>query len=301
MGWLRNFLGGEAGESSAAHPPLPEGAGDFLPGGMARGFHASAVVRGVAPETGEIIFRSGAGASLQSQAEAEAQARAHAELHLATALAGTSSQRDTYAYAIDRAVEPVVSDLPFAGGSAGRLTINSYGALIINARAAFFADVDTRTEDTAPPDPAADETAAARLRDVIAREPDLSFRVYRTHNGWRYLCTSRPFDPAAAETQQLLEDLGVDRRYRVLCRVQRCFRARVTPKPWRIGQRFPEVHPTQTVSRRHLERYLRRGAGFASAAFVDAAGRSAAPSPEIAAVVSCHDDWCAALSGRPLA
>jgi len=83
--------------------------------------------------------------------------------------------------------------------------------------------------------------------------------------------------------------------------VQRCFRARVTPKPWRIGKRFSEVHTTQTVSRRHLERYLRRGAGFASAAFVDAAGRGATASPEIAAVVSCHDDWCAALSGRPLA
>src|SRR6187401_952634 len=94
MGWLRSLLGGETGETPAAHPPLPEGASDFLPGGMARGFHASVVARGVAPETGELIFRGGAGASLHSQTEAEEQARAHAEQHLANALAGSSAQRD---------------------------------------------------------------------------------------------------------------------------------------------------------------------------------------------------------------
>lgn len=249
-----------------------------------------------------MIFRSGAGASLVSREEADREARAHAEGHLEAALGTDGAGRDSYAYAIDRRLEPVVETLALAGAAeAARVTINSYGAMIVNARAALFVDVDTRGADDAPDDPAADELAAARLRELVAREPALGFRVYRTRNGWRYLCTSRLFDPAAEESREVLQALGADSKYVLLCRAQRCFRARLTPKPWRIGARFFTVNPTEAGSRRRLESYLKKAAPFASAAFTAEIGGASAPLPELQLITDYHDRWCAALSGRPLA
>ncbi|MDB6150250.1 MAG: putative transrane protein, partial [Chthoniobacter sp.] len=65
-----------------------------------------------------------------------------------------------------------------------------------------------------------------------------------------------------------------DAEYVLLCRAQRCFRARLTPKPWRIGERFFEVGPLQAVTRKQLERDLKKAAPFASARFAAEVGQS---------------------------
>jgi len=129
----------------------------------------------------------------------------------------------------------------------------------------------------------------------------LAFAFTARRNGWRYLCTSRLFDPAADETRALLESLGADAKYTLLCRAQRCFRARLTPKPWRIGERFFDVLPNQPVTRKRLEGYLRQSAGYASASFTAEVGHNGAAQPEAQLILDYHDRWCAAHSGRPLA
>lgn len=285
------------------HPPLPSGVDQFLPAGKSSAFHASTTVRGQQLQSGTTLFRSGSGSSLVSQANADQQARANAEKHLAAAVQGAGAALDTYAYAVERQLEPLVESLSLPGTTAvaARITINNYGALIINASSAFFADVDTRPTDDAPDQPEADARAAANLRAVVEQDPQLAFRAYRTRNGWRYLCTSRPFDPAADETRQLLEALGADQRYILLCRAQRCFRARLTPKPWRIGERFYQSRPTEPVTRKRLERYLRKSATYASAAFTADFGVPTVPPPALRLVVDYHDQWCGARSGKPLA
>jgi hypothetical protein len=300
MSFLRKFFSGGS-PPPLDHPPLPSGVDQFLPAGKA--FHASTAMRGQQLHTGAIVFRSGSGSSLISQADADRQARANAERHLAAALRGARTGFDTYAYAVERQLEPLVESLSLPGTTAvaARITINTYGALIINARSAFFADVDTRPTDAAPDQPEADARAAADLRAVVERQPQLTFRTYRTRNGWRYLCTSRSFDPAADETRQLLEALGADPRYILLCRAQRCFRARLTPKPWRIGATFNQVRPSQAITRRHLERYLRESAPYASASFTADVGASTVAPPELRLVADYHDQWCSARTGKPLA
>lgn len=249
-----------------------------------------------------MIFRSGAGSSLVSQADAARQANENAQRNVAATLRAASGDRDNYAYAVDRQLEPLVETLSLPGGDpAAQVTINSYGALIVNARSALFVDVDTRRDDEDAEEPGANDRAAASLRAAVEQNPEIGFRVYRTRNGWRYLCTSRVFDPAAAETHQFLAALGADDKYVLLCRVQSCFRARLTPKPWRIGERFFDVHPSEIVTRKRLESYLRKSAPFASAAFTAEVGRAGPPVPELQLIVDYHDQWCAAHSGKPLA
>lgn len=56
----------------------------------------------------------------------------------------------------------------------------------------------------------------------------------------------RTFDPLDAAVSKCFQALGADPTYVRMCRNQRCFRARVSPKPWRIGI---ESH-TEAASRR---------------------------------------------------
>lgn len=311
MSWLGRLFGSAgsaaaaaASSSPAGYPPLPAGVEAFFPGGQEATFHASTTVSGRDPRSGAAIFRSGIGASLVSREDARRIAKQNAEQNLARTLAGESTLPGSYAYFVSRQLEPVVELLttPGSAEAAAKVTINSYGALIINARSALFVDVDTRASDDGPDDPGADDGAAARLREVVTKDPELAFRVYRTRNGWRYLCTSRLFDPMADETAELLKALHADAKYATLCRVQRCFRARLTPKPWRIGHRFFNVHPTEKVTRGQLERYLKKAAPYATTAFTAEVGAQGSPSPpELRRIIGYHDAWCAAASGKPLA
>jgi hypothetical protein len=69
--------------------------------------------------------------------------------------------------------------------------------------------------------------------------PDWGRRIYRTKAGLRLLATHGLFDPEDATADQAFAALGADPLYRRLCRTQKCFRARLTPKPWRCGFRNP--------------------------------------------------------------
>lgn len=303
MSWFGKLFGDSSprNDAAATHPPLPAGVEQFRPAGGQSVFRATAHAVEKLPQTGAAIIRTGAASSLISQADAEQKAAAAAQRHLRGAVSGTRDAHDEYAYAVDRRLEPVIEVLGDASNPAAQVTVNRYGALVVNARAALFADVDTRADDHAAEEPGANERAAARLAAVVAADPELGFRVYRTHNGWRYLCTSALYDPAADETRALLEALGVDARYVLLCRAQRCFRARLTPKPWRIGDASLRLRPLQSVTRKRLEKYLKRAAPFATARFASSVGRTDTTHPELQLIVEHHDLWCAVDSGKPLA
>jgi hypothetical protein len=270
-------------------PQLPT-ADRFLPGGGPQGFRATRTLSETASD-GRRVFRTGTGVSLLSQAEAEAMATERARRNLAVALARDTPALDAYAYAVDRQLEPVIEVLrDTSGGEVARITLNSYAALVMNAKTMLFADVD-RSGDH------------ARLDAVVRERPELAFRVYRTPAGARYLCTSHTFDPTAAETAALLEQLGSDPKYVLLCRIQRCFRARLTPKPWRAGRKADRIiaSPSKGISRGELDRFLSGMSSYAAARFERVAGAPGEPLPEIAVLVEYHDRWCQAASDRPLA
>ncbi|MCY1310014.1 hypothetical protein D9M70_601650 [compost metagenome] len=94
-----------------------------------------------------------------------------------------------------------------------------------------------------------------------------------------------------------------------MCVRQHCFRARVTPKPWRIGiarhlrprpGTWP-IKPERMAERRQwVADYERRSAGFAACGYVRTLGEGRVD-PRVDAVRELHDRLCRADSGLPLA
>lgn len=63
----------------------------------------------------------------------------------------------------------------------------------------------------------------------------LIYRVYRTHSGCRVICTriAVPREDHGWMAERVMQFLRADPDYIKLCRHQKYYRARLTPKPWR--------------------------------------------------------------------
>lgn len=210
----------------------------------------------------------------------------------------------------DRPVrEPILEHYGEADAPWALVTRNRYGARVLNTAGAMFVDADLppRPRDRrtfwdrwwrqVPPPAAPDPTQVLdRLRAVVAAHPGMGLRVYRTKAGFRGLLTHRPFAPDGDDAKALLEAFGADPLYRQLCQVQGCFRARLTPKPWRVGWSSPPVHwfPYSPDPERKaawaawLEGYEAACRGFAVAELVEHLGEVEVH-PEVAPVLELHD------------
>ena len=222
-----------------------------------------------------------------------------------------------YAYA-DRPLREEIVEAIHLGGDDGDpvavITRNAYGSLVLNTAGVLFADID---DPPAPPGwlrlarrmlgrsaPAADGIER-QVADVVARHRGLGVRLYRTAAGHRCVVTSRTFEPVSREGEALLTDFGSDPRYVMLCRIQECFRARLTPKFWRCGAgrppvRFPWANSGQEeVMRRWEADYVRRCQGYGTCAVAGDFGEGRIH-PEIEPILKLHDRWCC-RDGAPLA
>ena len=65
--------------------------------------------------------------------------------------------------------------------------------------------------------------------------------MYETKAGYRVMITSGPFVAGSPDAESILTEFGCDPLYIRLCRMQECFRARLTPKPFRCGIKNPPV------------------------------------------------------------
>lgn len=63
----------------------------------------------------------------------------------------------------------------------------------------------------------------------------MRFAIYETPMGLRVMALHSTYDPRAEDTVALLQAVKSDPRFNTMCHKQRCFRARLTAKPWRIG------------------------------------------------------------------
>ena len=195
------------------------------------------------------------------------------------------------------------------------LTRNSYGSVVLNAARAMFVDVDLPAPSgfslkrmfgwgggaAKGPDAVLD-----RLRDALRGSGGATFRVYRTAAGFRLLATDRVFAPASSDSESVMRATGADPAFVQLCRVQDSFRARLTPKPWRVGEKPPpgqfprDGRDQEAAFAAWLERYERAAASRATCRFVETVG-SGWPHPEIAPIVHLHDERTKAESDLPLA
>lgn len=216
---------------------------------------------------------------------ADAQAKATARAAELERLLEGGRKPDRYGY-LDRPMrEQVLESQPGAA-----ITRNAYGAQILNTERAMFVDVDFHGDESV------EGHAVEQLRR-LATEHGLGTRIYRTAGGLRGLVTSRPFDPKAPETAALLGEVGCDPLYIRLCQAQQSFRARLTPKPWRIEMRPPrERWPFADAGEERalaswVAQYEAASRGKAVCKLLEHAGPQTA-APELAPIVALHDARC---------
>jgi hypothetical protein len=254
------------------------------------------------------------GCSPFSVEEAAADAKARLEAWIRRLEAG-QEPGGHYAYGRSVLREALLHELPSSRDEPlAIVTRNRYGCLVLNAAQTLFLDVDLPPDTllrrvwsllrgrTAP----LEQQVLARVRAALAEVPDASFRLYRTAAGFRVIGTDRPWGPADAATVSLMTQTGTDRAFVTLCRVQDCFRARLSPKPWRIGQPTPVIDfpfPTPQAEARASEwqvRYEAAAAGYATCRFLETHG-SVDVHSEVDPVLTFHDVATRADSGLPLA
>lgn len=153
------------------------------------------------------------------------------------------------------------------------------------------------------------EITQRRIRRFAASHPDWNLRVYRTPGGYRILVTNRTFLADDPQVDTCFQELRADSVYARMCLRQRCFRARVSPKPWRVGipdhlKPRPGAWPVATerlpARLAWIERYEAVARAFAACAFVESVG-SGVIDPTVRECMELHDALCGANSGRPIA
>jgi hypothetical protein len=177
---------------------------------------------------------------------------------------------------------------------------------------------DTRPQDRSPEDVvrAADLPASGEEADVerracepawafAQRHPELGVRVYRTAAGLRVIVTGAQAPPMSERARELLTELGSDPLYVELCATHDSYRARLTPKPYRVdfsapSWRWPFADEQARLGQEEwLSEYRERADGSAVCRLVSASGPI--PSVDEQRLVALHDARCRVGSGLPLA
>lgn len=255
----------------------------------------------------------------------EAEAQSQADARLQRIRAWVAEERDEplgrYGYPDRPFREPVLREFRAADGQlAAAVSRNSYGCLVLNTANLMFVDVD----DNEPPpsggsflaklfgggkraDAAPVETRVRKaVEDWLKSKPDWNWRLYRTRAGFRLVAAHALVSPEAPDTQTAFETFGADKLYRALCKTQACFRARLTPKPWRCEagnprHRWPFADAGAEAAFQEWDRgYLRKAGGFATCELL---GHFGNPNlhPALRELVEFHDATTRATTKLPLA
>ena len=215
--------------------------------------------------------------------------------------------------------EEVLREFPGTDGApAGVLTRNSHGCIVLNTARLVFVDVDTGSGSAGSffvrlfggkplsPQAALEKALGEKLRAWTASKPDSRWRMYRTRAGVRLMAMHRPFAPDDPLVTQAFDHFGADRLYRALCKTQQCFRARLTPKPWRCDVdkppwRWPWPDAAAEASFREWEReYIAKTSAFATCHLLEEFG-TAPGAPEFSEMIETHDRASRVGEDLPLA
>ncbi len=124
--------------------------------------------------------------------------------------------------------EPV---LETPGGIVGQFTVNSYMAIIANVNCPMVVDIDQQWYGGRP------LIEEDEVCDQVEKHCSAA-RLYGTYAGWRVIITAPTYPAGSGESWELMRTLGADPRYMKLCDEQKCYRARLTPKPWRSDEQY---------------------------------------------------------------
>ena len=150
------------------------------------------------------------------------------------------------------------------------------------------------------------ETALAKIETWTRQHSEWGWRIYRTRAGLRLLATQGLLAANSATARDVFAALGTDPLYQKLCQTQNCFRARLTPKPWRCGYsakppRWPWRDERAKAKFEKWEaRCQEKSATWATCAFLRSIGNRDVH-PEVQVLLKIHDDTTRAGSKLPLA
>jgi hypothetical protein len=210
--------------------------------------------------------------------------------------------------------EQSIDDLVGIGSLDAVVTRNHYGSVVLNAHHALFIDVDMPEASNPPRHASAFRKPSAGpwqstfddLCTVLGSERSTGFRIYRTAAGFRILATTHEFEPESESARELMLSVGADDAFIRLCGVQKTFRARLTPKPWRCGashppNQFPRQTPEeQTSFDEWLSQYERASRERATCQFLGSVGPNAMHQ-RVAPIIEFHDRETKAFQSLDLA
>jgi hypothetical protein len=255
---------------------------------------------------------------------AEALAVAHEQLRSALTNVRSGARLGGY-YPRTPLREPILDERVVDGEQVLVVTRNRYGAEILNTDRILIADVDlpelaaptagnvlrrmfrrppARADPLTQPPPVVERLGT--LANWAQANPGLGVIVYRTASGLRVFVTGVVEPASSAQGQHILAELAADPIYRELCRTHGTFRARLTPKPWRLPHikaprdRWPFA---EGGAERRFQRWL---ANYESAAREYAVCRrlathGPAPSTMEEQIIRRHDDRTGVSTSFPLA
>ena len=188
------------------------------------------------------------------------------------------------------------------------ITRNRYGASVLNTETLMILDIDkprTTFGDLFKKKDA--QSDKARIFDMVrklAASPkyqEYGFRLYETYQGARVIVLGKEFDPRASTTKKMMDEFNCDPLYTFLCIKQGCYRARLTPKPYRMKMhgyrvKFPR-EGDDSEFQQWLAEYERNSQSFCVCRFVEQIGKNHL----LDDVVCLHDDLTGINYRQPLA
>lgn len=123
--------------------------------------------------------------------------------------------------------------------------------------------------------------------------PNYGFIIYETHQGYRVAVIGTQFQARNRQAQKIMRDLGADSLYRTLCKRQNYYRARLTPKPYRIKQskirvKFPNRDEAQEAMQQDwVKAYNEKSVNYAVCKIADKIGNT-----RINPILEYHDEQC---------
>ena len=266
---------------------------------------------------GTVIARGWSDISLE-EATARAQDRLKRILHALNNRRGYELGLERYVYEVDSVIcEEVVQRISESGQEIAVISRNAYGSLVLNARRLMFVDVDFprppqrswfarlfSKQDNASPDP--QKQTLEQLRAWQAANAQFTLRLYRTFAGIRVMVVNQSFARVDEAALAMMKSLNCDELYVRLCQSQACFRARLNPKPWRMGmENPPAVFPFGADAERQafqkwLDEQTSKCANYSVCEYLETLGNDESL-VEHRRLVELHDSYCCRPLKMPLA
>ena len=187
------------------------------------------------------------------------------------------------------------------------ITVCRYGALILNTTQYSVYDLDSYHKSMfdffgSMRHMSLKQRIAHKFKINAAKIPELgsSFRIYETSKGIRVI-GKHYLDPSHKRFMKIMLALCADYTYSILCIKQRCFRARLTPKPYRMKiDTYKVLSPLECETASYQSwaaMYASEAQAFSVVKLIEAIGEDFSHEP----VIAEHDRRCNMSAGLKLA